>query len=123
MSTGTVTQNGTQVTLTPAYYIATLAPGRNTYPYSPTFRLSAAATPTQLAVATQPPGSVTASKGFGLVVSVENAAGNPDIGRIDSPRQVKGLCREVTLACRKRFLPCFQLGGERLRDAPLDLIE
>ncbi|WP_410673584.1 glycosyl hydrolase family 18 protein [Amycolatopsis sp. cmx-4-68] len=47
---GTVTQNGTQVTLTPAYYIATLAPGRNTYPYSPTFRLSAAATPAQCRV-------------------------------------------------------------------------
>lgn len=47
---GTVTQNGTQVTLTPAYYIATLAPGRNTYPYSPAFRLSAAATPTQCRV-------------------------------------------------------------------------
>ncbi|MEU5261468.1 glycosyl hydrolase family 18 protein [Amycolatopsis sp. NPDC021455] len=44
---GTVSQNGTQVTLTPAYYIATLAPGRSTYPYSPTFRLSAAATPAQ----------------------------------------------------------------------------
>ncbi len=44
---GTVSQNGTQVTLTPAYYIATLAPGRTTYPYSPTFRLSAAATPAQ----------------------------------------------------------------------------
>src|SRR5258708_7961648 len=40
----TVTQNGTQVTITPAYYIATLAPGRNTYPYSPTFTLSSAAT-------------------------------------------------------------------------------
>ncbi|WIV54721.1 glycosyl hydrolase family 18 protein [Amycolatopsis nalaikhensis] len=47
---GTVTQNGTQVTLTPAYYIATLAPGRTTYPYSPTFRLSTAATPTQCRV-------------------------------------------------------------------------
>ncbi|MGK3201852.1 glycosyl hydrolase family 18 protein [Amycolatopsis sp. MEPSY49] len=47
---GTVTQNGTQVTLTPAYYIATLAPGRTTYPYSPTFRLSAAATPAQCRV-------------------------------------------------------------------------
>ncbi|WP_414640089.1 cellulose binding domain-containing protein [Amycolatopsis sp.] len=47
---GTVPQNGTQVTLTPAYYIATLAPGRNTYPYSPAFRLSAAATPTQCRV-------------------------------------------------------------------------
>ncbi|MEV6447530.1 glycosyl hydrolase family 18 protein [Amycolatopsis sp. NPDC051716] len=47
---GTVTQNGTQVTLTPAYYIATLAPGRTTYPYSPAFRLSAAATPTQCRV-------------------------------------------------------------------------
>ncbi len=41
--------------------------------------LTTVATPTQLAVATQPPGSVTAGKGFGLVVSVENAAGNPDL--------------------------------------------
>jgi chitinase len=46
----TVTQNGTQVTLTPAYYIATLAPGRTTYPYNPAFRLSAAATPAQCRV-------------------------------------------------------------------------
>ncbi|MFC7613937.1 glycosyl hydrolase family 18 protein [Actinokineospora soli] len=43
----TVTQSGTQVTLTPAYYINTVHPGRSTYPYSPSFRLSAAATPTQ----------------------------------------------------------------------------
>src|SRR3954469_11437133 len=35
---GTVTQSHTQVTLTPAYCIATLAPGRNPFPYSPTFR-------------------------------------------------------------------------------------
>ncbi len=41
--------------------------------------LTAAASPTQLAVSTQPPGSVTAAKGFGLVVSVDNAAGNPDL--------------------------------------------
>ncbi|MEC3976260.1 glycosyl hydrolase family 18 protein [Amycolatopsis sp. H20-H5] len=44
---GTVTQSGTQVTLTPAYYIATLQPGRSTYPYSPTFRLNSAAQPAQ----------------------------------------------------------------------------
>ncbi len=43
----TVTQTGTQVTLTPAYYINTVHPGRSTYPYSPTFRLSTAAQPTQ----------------------------------------------------------------------------
>ncbi|HKN56851.1 MAG TPA: glycosyl hydrolase family 18 protein, partial [Amycolatopsis sp.] len=43
----TVTQSGTTATITPAYYIATLAPGRNTYPYSPTIHLSSAATPTQ----------------------------------------------------------------------------
>ncbi|WP_158882655.1 glycosyl hydrolase family 18 protein [Amycolatopsis anabasis] len=41
----TVSQNGTQVTLTPAYYINTLQPGKSTYPYNPSFRLSAAATP------------------------------------------------------------------------------
>ena len=46
----TVAQSGTQVTITPAYYIATLAAGRNTYPYSPTFTLSSAATPTQCRV-------------------------------------------------------------------------
>ncbi|MFD8495239.1 glycosyl hydrolase family 18 protein [Amycolatopsis sp. NPDC059657] len=47
---GTVSQSGTQVTLTPAYYIATLQPGRSTYPYSPTFQLSSAAQPTQCRV-------------------------------------------------------------------------
>jgi streptogramin lyase len=41
--------------------------------------LTATATPTQLAVATQPPGSVTATDGFGLTVAVENSAGDPDI--------------------------------------------
>jgi chitinase len=46
----TVSQTGTQVTLTPAYYITTLQPGRNTYPYSPTFSLSAAATPSMCRV-------------------------------------------------------------------------
>ncbi|GLZ39044.1 glycosyl hydrolase family 18 protein [Actinokineospora sp. NBRC 105648] len=46
----TVSQAGTRVTLTPAYYINTLQPGRSTYPYSPSFRLSAAATPTQCRV-------------------------------------------------------------------------
>ena len=43
----TVTQSGAQVTLTPAYYINTVHPGRSTYPYSPTFRLSTAAQPAQ----------------------------------------------------------------------------
>ena len=43
---GTISQNGTHVTLTPAYYINTLQPGSSTYPYSPTFRLSSAASPT-----------------------------------------------------------------------------
>ncbi|QWF83942.1 glycosyl hydrolase family 18 protein [Amycolatopsis sp. CA-230715] len=46
----TVSQNGTQVTLTPAYYIATLQPGRSTYPYNPTFRLSSAANPVRCRV-------------------------------------------------------------------------
>ncbi|GGS50174.1 glycosyl hydrolase family 18 protein [Actinokineospora fastidiosa] len=46
-SHATVTQTGNQVTLKPAYYINTVHPGRSTYPYSPTFRLSAAAQPTQ----------------------------------------------------------------------------
>ena len=41
--------------------------------------LSPTSIPTQLAVTTQPPGSVTAGKGFGLVVSVENSAGAFDI--------------------------------------------
>jgi len=43
----TVTQSGTSVTVTPAYYINSLAPGRSTYPYSPTVRFSSAVTPTQ----------------------------------------------------------------------------
>jgi chitinase len=38
----TTTQNGTKVTLTPAYYINTVAAGRDTEPYSPTFTLSSA---------------------------------------------------------------------------------
>ena len=41
--------------------------------------LSAASNPTQLEVTTQPPGSVTATDGFGMVVTVENSSGNPDI--------------------------------------------
>jgi streptogramin lyase len=41
--------------------------------------LTATAAPTQLAVTTQPPGAATSGKGFGLVVSVENSAGNPDL--------------------------------------------
>jgi chitinase len=48
---GTITQSGTEVTLTPAYYIATLQPGRSTYPYNPTFRLSTPATPAACRVA------------------------------------------------------------------------
>jgi chitinase len=44
---GTVSQSGTSVTLTPAYYIDSLAPGRSTYPYSPTVRFSTATTPTR----------------------------------------------------------------------------
>ncbi|WP_370949177.1 glycosyl hydrolase family 18 protein [Amycolatopsis sp. cg5] len=47
---GTISQSGTSVTLTPAYYIATLQPGRSTYPYSPTFQLSSAVQPTQCRV-------------------------------------------------------------------------
>ncbi|SDK73543.1 glycosyl hydrolase family 18 protein [Nonomuraea jiangxiensis] len=42
----TIRQSGTRVTLTPAYYINTLQPGRNTEPYSPRITLSAAAQPT-----------------------------------------------------------------------------
>ncbi|WP_394821252.1 glycosyl hydrolase family 18 protein [Pendulispora albinea] len=41
----TISQSGTHVTLTPAFYINTLQAGRSTYPYSPTFRLSSSATP------------------------------------------------------------------------------
>ena len=41
--------------------------------------LSSTSNPTQLAVTTQPPGSVTATDGFGMVVTVENSAGDPDI--------------------------------------------
>ncbi|SDP83158.1 glycosyl hydrolase family 18 protein [Lentzea jiangxiensis] len=41
----TITQNGTRVTLTPAFYINTIPAGRTTEPYSPTFTLSAAADP------------------------------------------------------------------------------
>ncbi|WP_394835691.1 glycosyl hydrolase family 18 protein [Pendulispora rubella] len=47
---GTVSQSGTHVTVTPAYYINTLQPGRSTYPYSPTFRLSSSTTPTSCRV-------------------------------------------------------------------------
>ncbi|CAM3442838.1 glycosyl hydrolase family 18 protein [Kibdelosporangium persicum] len=43
---GTVSQSGTSVTLTPAYYINSLGPGRSTYPYNPTVRFSTATTPT-----------------------------------------------------------------------------
>ncbi|SHG95556.1 glycosyl hydrolase family 18 protein [Streptoalloteichus hindustanus] len=41
----TVAQNGTRFTLTPAHYIATIQPGKNTGAYSPTFTLSAEADP------------------------------------------------------------------------------
>ena len=41
--------------------------------------LSSTSNPTQLAVTTQPPGSVVATDGFGMEVGVENSAGNPDI--------------------------------------------
>ena len=41
--------------------------------------LSSVSNPAQLAVTTQPPGSVTATNGFGIVVTVENGAGDPDI--------------------------------------------
>ncbi|MCP2267746.1 glycosyl hydrolase family 18 protein [Actinokineospora diospyrosa] len=46
----TVSQTGTRVTLTPAYYINTIQPGRSTYPYSPSFRLSTTATPSKCRV-------------------------------------------------------------------------
>ncbi|WP_245931529.1 glycosyl hydrolase family 18 protein [Actinokineospora auranticolor] len=45
-----VSQTGTRVTLSPEYYINTLQPGRSTYPYNPSFRLSAAATPAKCRV-------------------------------------------------------------------------
>ncbi len=41
--------------------------------------LSSTSNPTKLAVTTQPPGAVTAADGFGMVVAVENSAGDPDI--------------------------------------------
>ena len=41
--------------------------------------LSSASIPTQLGVTTEPPVSVTAGEDFGLVVSVENSLGSPDI--------------------------------------------
>lgn len=47
----TIAQNGTRVTLTPAYYINTVQPGRNTEPYSPTFSLSRAVEPTGCRIA------------------------------------------------------------------------
>ncbi|MFD7655284.1 glycosyl hydrolase family 18 protein [Actinosynnema sp. NPDC059797] len=46
----TLTQAGTRVTLTPAFYIGTLQPGRTTDPYSPTFTLSQAVDPTSCTV-------------------------------------------------------------------------
>ncbi|MEO3860473.1 glycosyl hydrolase family 18 protein [Acrocarpospora sp. B8E8] len=47
----TTTQTGTRVKLTPAYYIATLQPGRNTEPYSPSFTLSSPVSPTSCTIA------------------------------------------------------------------------
>ncbi|GLX06087.1 cellulose binding domain-containing protein [Microbispora sp. NBRC 16548] len=41
----TISQNGTKVRLTPAYYINTIRAGGTTEPYSPSFTLSAAAQP------------------------------------------------------------------------------
>ncbi|MFC7100319.1 glycosyl hydrolase family 18 protein [Nonomuraea rubra] len=41
----TIRQNGTKVTLTPAFYINTVQPGRNTEPYSPRITLSSAVQP------------------------------------------------------------------------------
>ncbi|MGI5420370.1 glycosyl hydrolase family 18 protein [Actinomadura luteofluorescens] len=41
-----LSQNGTKVTLTPAFYINTVKGGGSTEPYSPTFTLSSAAQPT-----------------------------------------------------------------------------
>ncbi|QFZ23678.1 glycosyl hydrolase family 18 protein [Saccharothrix syringae] len=46
----TLTQTGTRVTLTPAFYISTLQPGRTTDPYSPAFTLSQAVDPTSCTV-------------------------------------------------------------------------
>ena len=43
---GTISQSGTHVTLSPAYYNKSVAAGGTTEPYSPTFTLSAAAQPT-----------------------------------------------------------------------------
>ncbi|MFD5831530.1 glycosyl hydrolase family 18 protein, partial [Lentzea sp. NPDC060358] len=48
----TITQNGTRVTLTPAFYINTIPAGRDTEPYSPAFTLSAAADPTTCTINT-----------------------------------------------------------------------
>ncbi|MBO2455357.1 fibronectin type III domain-containing protein [Actinomadura barringtoniae] len=42
----TIAQSGRSVTVTPAYYINTVQPGRDTEPYSPAFTLSSATTPT-----------------------------------------------------------------------------
>ncbi|MFD0471620.1 glycosyl hydrolase family 18 protein [Nonomuraea thailandensis] len=41
----TIRQNGTRVTLAPAFYINTVQPGRNTEPYSPKITLSSAVQP------------------------------------------------------------------------------
>lgn len=46
----TITQNGTRVKLTPAFYIATLQAGRTTEPYSPTVNLSSAVQPTNCTI-------------------------------------------------------------------------
>ncbi|MEU8267267.1 glycosyl hydrolase family 18 protein [Sphaerisporangium sp. NPDC049002] len=46
----TTTQSGTRVTLTPAYYIATVRANGNTDPYSPTFTLSSPVQPTSCTI-------------------------------------------------------------------------
>ncbi|ONI73020.1 chitinase [Actinosynnema sp. ALI-1.44] len=70
VSTGehaTVSQSGTSVTVTPAYYINSLGAGRSTNPYNPSVRFSTATTPTKCRVddgncdgsADTPPGAPT----------------------------------------------------------------
>ncbi|WP_433334679.1 glycosyl hydrolase family 18 protein [Spirillospora sp. CA-294931] len=66
----TLSQSGTRVTLTPAYYINTVRAGGNTEPYSPAFSLSRAAEPTGCRItdancdgtADAPPGAPTGLK-------------------------------------------------------------
>ncbi len=55
------------------------AQGGSGFPnYTGTVNLASISTPTQLAITTQPPAGVTATRGFGLVVTVENASNTPD---------------------------------------------